>query len=505
LHVIPYFCLIPLYIVNIYFEVGVVASESDVVAATWVVGFSGGLDSTVLLHRFAVSLSNQKAMPRQTKLVAVYVNHQLQSFADGWGRHCLEVCRRLNVTFVEVKLSGKPAAGESLEAWARNGRMKAISDEAKKHPNPTILLAHHEQDQVETFIYRSLRGAGSNGLASMQDNATWFGVPVQRPLIHEARTSLSQYAQAQGLKWIDDPSNKDERLARNAIRAQVIPALRKVMPDATTRIANSVQSLADDALVLAEVGAEDLRACAMSSSMLSQLSDARASNALRAWVRQIGLPLPSRAVIGEMLGQLLLKGRKYSHSGQVTYCGWLWTRYRDRLEAAPLPNESAVDWFMPPQAGPVRWSGQYEGRRQVPLAAGFAASCMTNELDSSNEDIFSQSQAPNTSKRSGALRLVVPKDWLNELHVAPLGGATSFKMAELRPTRSLKAHCQTLGIASLVRPWLPVLMYKDTALIAAGVGVNYEVQSRFQPANPSGNAVLELNWRDTHDCRRAFL
>ena len=482
-----------------------VTSEAEGVSATWVVGFSGGLDSTVLLHRFATSLSIQNTSSAQTKLVAIYVNHQLQPYADGWGRHCAEVCRNLNVAFTEVKLSGKPAPGESLEAWARNGRMKAISDEAKKYPNPTILLAHHEQDQVETFIYRSLRGAGSNGLASMQENASWFGIPVQRPLIHEVRTSLSQYAQVQGLKWIDDPSNKDERLARNAIRAQVIPALRKVMPDATSRIANSVQSLADDALVLAEVGAEDLKASGMSSTMLSQLSDARASNALRAWVRQIGLPLPSRAVIGEMQAQLLLKGRKYSHSGQVTYSGWLWTRYRDRLEAAPLPNESAVDWFMPPQAGPVKWSGPYESYRQVPLAAGFAANCITSELASSNEEMFSQSQVPNTSKRSGALRLVVPKDWLNELYVAPLGGATSFKMAELRPTRSLKAHCQSLGIASLVRPWLPVLMYRDTALIAAGIGVNYEVQSRFPTGNPDSTAVLELNWRDTHDCRRAFL
>jgi hypothetical protein len=160
---------------------------------------------------------------------------------------------------------------------------------------------------------------------------------------------------------------------------------------------------------------------------------------------------------------------------------------------------------MPPQAGPVKWSGQYEGRRQVPLAAGFAASCIAGEVDSSNEELFSQPSVLPASKRSGTLKLVVPKDWLNELYVAPLGGATPFKMTEFRPTRSLKAHCQTLGIASLVRPWLPVLMYRDTALIAAGVGVNYEVQSRQQNVNGDSNALLELTWRDTHDCRRAFL
>jgi TilS substrate binding domain/TilS substrate C-terminal domain len=244
--------------------------------------------------------------------------------------------------------------------------------------------------------------------------------------------------------------------------------------------------------------------------MLSQLSEARAANALRAWVRQIGLPLPSRAVIAEMQGQLLLKGRKYSHSGQVAYSGWLWTRYRDRLEAAPLPNESSVDWFAPPQDGPLRWAGQYEGHRRVPLAPGFASSCAAIDDDSSNEDTFQQPNVLGPSKRSGVLRLKVPKDWLNELHVAPLGGAAPFRMAEFRPTRSLKAHCQSLGIASLVRPWLPVVMYRDTALMAAGVGVNYEVQSQFVKSSATSTAtgdtaVLELSWRDTHDCRRSFL
>jgi tRNA(Ile)-lysidine synthase len=269
---------------------------------TWIIGYSGGLDSTVLLHRFALSLAG----PQPSSLVAVYVNHQLQSSADGWGKHCKEFCAKLGIPFVEVKLTGKPKAAESIEGWARAGRMKALSDEAKKHANPIILLAHHAQDQVETFVYRALRGAGASGLASMQTNATWHGIPVQRPLINETKTSLGAYAQAQGLKWIDDPSNKDERLARNAIRAQVIPALRKVMPDATARIMNSVHSLSDDAQLLAEVGASDLAASHMSASGLGHLSDVRSANALRAWVRQVGLPNPSRAVLGEMQSQLIV-------------------------------------------------------------------------------------------------------------------------------------------------------------------------------------------------------
>jgi tRNA(Ile)-lysidine synthase len=484
------------------------------VGVTWVVGFSGGLDSTVLLHRFASSINAQPNPDlRREGIVAVYVNHQLQSSADGWAKHCQTICAQLKVAFVEVKLAGKPASAESVEAWARNGRMKALSDEAKKHPNPTILLAHHAQDQVETFLYRALRGSGATGLASMQSTSNWHGVPVQRPLINENRVTLANYAQAQALKWIEDPSNKDERLARNAIRAQVIPSLKKVMPDATARIMKSVQSLADDAAVLAEIGASDFQSCAMSAAAMGALSEARQANALRAWVRTLGLPLPSRAVVQEMQGQLLLLGRKYTHSGQVSYAGWLWTRYRDRLEVARLPSDSSVDWFTPPSSYELRWQVMAGPERRSNLAPGFAASCRATELvaNASNNANFALDVSV-TGRRSGALSLCVPRSWLDDLHVSPLGGATAFRLAQNRPLRSLKAHCQSLGIASVVRPWLPVLMHKDTALMAAGIGVNWEAFAQAQ-AHAAGaqnqratdQTLLELRWDDTNDCRRAFL
>jgi tRNA(Ile)-lysidine synthase len=472
-------------------------------AMTWIVGYSGGLDSTVLLHRFALSLTG----PQSSNLVAVYVNHQLQSSADGWGKHCKEFCAKLGIPFVEVKLTGKPKAAESIEGWARAGRMKALSDEAKKHSNPIILLAHHSQDQVETFVYRALRGAGASGLASMQTNAMWHGVPVQRPLMNETKASLGSYAQAQGLKWIDDPSNKDERLARNAIRAQVIPALRKVMPDATARIMNSVNSLSDDAQLLAEIGASDIAASRMSASAIGRLSDVRGANALRAWVRQVGLPNPSRSVLSEMQSQLIIKSHsttKYSHSGQVSYAGWLWTRYRDQLDASPLPQEHSVDWALPPQSGRLNWptGGGYAAPNHVHLNPGFAAVCIAHDSDSQSE--ISESLG---HRRSGSLLLRLPKTWLRELQVMPLGGATPFRLAANRPTRSLKAHCQSLGIASVARPWLPVIMHKETVLMAAGVGVNWEAVLQVQASLANNEEVtkLELSWRDTEDCRRAFL
>ncbi len=460
-------------------------------AVTWIVGFSGGLDSTVLLHRFARSLAaNHDAEKSPEGLVAVHVNHQLQPYANEWGRHCAAEAKKFGVPFIEYKLIGEPAPGDSIEAWARAGRMEALATIANRYANPTILLAHHQQDQAETFLFRALRGAGAHGLASIAPVGQWHGVPVHRPLMNESRTSLAAYAQAENLKWIEDPSNKDERFTRNAIRTQVIPSLRRVKLDAVERINNTVRSLADDAQLLAEIGLQDWISANGKASILSALSEVRSANALRAWVRLKGAQSPSRMQMEEMQGQLLSRRRKYSHSGQVTFNGWLWTRYRDQLEAAPLPTEEGVDWFSPPGEARIQWQDQ-----QGVLAKGFAAHCRILETELVKPSTVAQ-------RRFGHLSLRVPASLLPGLKVAPLGGACNFRLAENRPTRSLKLHCQALGIASIARPWLPVICYEDTPLLAAGVGVNMEAQAAFAK---DADTQIELSWEDTKDCRRAFL
>ena len=475
---------------------------------TWIVGFSGGLDSTVLLHRFALSAlasaDRLQASDTAVRIIAVHINHQLQVFANEWGRHCAQVAKAFSVEFVECKLKGKPAPGESLEAWARAGRIAALVEQARLHSNSTILLAHHLQDQAETLIYRLLRGSGASGLASMQVATEWHGVPVQRPLLGESRDSLVAYAQAQNLKWIDDPSNKDERLARNAIRAQVIPSLKRVLPDAMSRIANSAQSLGDDAQVLAEVGAADFADCGLSAAKLGMLSKARAANALRSWVRSHGLLPPSRAVLHEMVNQLVspvVTPSRYTHSGQIVHAGWVWTRYRDKLFAAPLPAAVGVDWLAPPQGSAVQFDTASGFGQMAHLSAGFAAHC---EWRPSQTDLLPASPLNGSERRSGRLAVRVPSNWIGNLRVEPLGGASTFRLASDRPRRSLKAHCQSLGIASIARPWLPVIMYQDTALIAAAIGVNWEVINTLS-SDSDDLSEVSLDWRDTHDSRRAFL
>ena len=128
-------------------------------APRWLVAFSGGLDSTVLLHLLA-RLSARERLPA---ISAIHVHHGLQSAADAWPAHCREICERLGITLQVAQV--KVAPGPSLERAAREARYAVFSE----HLNPAevLLTAQHRDDQAETLLFRLLRGAGVRGLAGM--------------------------------------------------------------------------------------------------------------------------------------------------------------------------------------------------------------------------------------------------------------------------------------------------------------------------------------------------
>ncbi len=126
-----------------------------------IVGYSGGLDSHVLLHLLA---THRESWPERT-LEAVYVDHGLQAASTAWGTHCAQVCHDLGVSFRMLKIDARPASGESPEAAARRARYAALAAELR--PDAALLTAHHCDDQAETLLLQLLRGAGPHGLAAM--------------------------------------------------------------------------------------------------------------------------------------------------------------------------------------------------------------------------------------------------------------------------------------------------------------------------------------------------
>ncbi len=257
-------------------------------AVTWRIAFSGGLDSTVLLHLLA-SLSKTQPLP---PLHAVHVHHGLQAVADAWPDHCHSVCKALGVPLEVVNV--QVPAGASVERAAREARYAAF--EALLHSNEVLLTGQHRDDQAETLLFRLLRGAGVRGLSAMPRQRPLGQGYLLRPLLDVSRAELQAYATQQGLNWIEDPSNDDHRYARNFLRQRVFPVLTEQWPQASATLARSAAHLSEAQGLLDDLARIDLdRAitpCAfdwlglrsLELAPLRALSPARQRNALSHWL-----------------------------------------------------------------------------------------------------------------------------------------------------------------------------------------------------------------------------
>lgn len=250
---------------------------ADPTAPAVAVAFSGGLDSTALLHVVTRAVTGQR-------VVALHVHHGLQPQADAWAAQCRAMAEGWGASFVCTRLSSRPSPGESLEAWARAGRHQALHDMAVAAGADLLLLAHHRRDQAETFVLQAMRGAGLAGLAGMP-RAQWRdGLCWARPWLDQPRETIEAYALAHGLRWIEDPSNADARLARNRLRQQLWPAF----PAAEAGLAQAARWAQEAGALAEEVAREDLVHLATEARLdlpgLMRLSAARRSNALRHWL-----------------------------------------------------------------------------------------------------------------------------------------------------------------------------------------------------------------------------
>lgn len=257
-------------------------------ARGWCVAFSGGLDSTVLLHLLA-RLARSEALPA---LSALHVHHGLQTAADAWPAHCQVVCRSLGIPLRVERV--QVAVGGSIEQAARAARYRAF--QASLGEGQVLLTAQHLDDQAETLLFRLLRGAGLRGLAAMPASRPLGGGRLCRPLLGVSRAELEAYAQTHRLDWVEDPSNQDPRFSRNYLRQEVMPRLASHWPQAAAGMARCAAHLREAEELLGELAAIDLRACRAPSDLdwldlprialepLRRLGAARQRNLLRAWL-----------------------------------------------------------------------------------------------------------------------------------------------------------------------------------------------------------------------------
>ena len=290
------------------------------------VAYSGGLDSTVLLHALA-SLQDQ----HHKRVEAVHVNHGLHAGAVDWAQHCAAFCETLGIELhsmtVEVDRN-QP----SLEAAARDARYAAF--ETIMQRGDLLLTAHHQDDQAETLLLNLMRGSGLHGLAGMPRERALGEGRLLRPLLHVSRAGLEAYAEAHELSWIEDPTNASTDFDRNFLRHRVVPLLAERWPVAVSKIARSAE-LASESVALLDAEAQARLQPLLVTEARIDLAGLMRQQApwqvqlLRHWLRRAGAPpLPSR-LLEEFLRQLEAAGD--DRQPGVAWHGWNLRRHGERL------------------------------------------------------------------------------------------------------------------------------------------------------------------------------
>jgi tRNA(Ile)-lysidine synthase len=262
------------------------------------IAYSGGADSTALLHAAA------QRWPGQVQ--ALHVHHGLQHAADGFEAHCAATCRALDVPLHAQRIDARHAPGESPEDAARRARYTTLAALAKTHGLQHVALAQHADDQVETLLIALSRGAGLDGLAGMPRQMERHGVYFHRPLLGVHAGALREWIAASGTPYIEDPSNADLRYTRNRIRQRVLPALADALPQFRETFARSARNAARASVLLAETAAADLAGAGSPPALavLRALPRERLANALRHWLKRDHGAVPSEAQLEQLLGQI---------------------------------------------------------------------------------------------------------------------------------------------------------------------------------------------------------
>jgi len=263
------------------------------------VGFSGGLDSSVLLH----SLAHKPTLA--SKLSAVHIHHGLSTNADAWLEHCKTVCASLAIPLIVrfVKFDQR----SNIEEQARKARYEVFA--TLMGESDGLLLAHHADDQAETLLLQILRGAGIDGLAAMPRVKPLGLGELVRPFLCHSRASLEVYAGLHQLDWIDDESNQDSAFSRNYLRHQVMPLLRARWPGAVTnmgRTATHCQQAKSNLNALADLDCLELTSNTLSMSVLKMRAHARLANVLRMWLSNNQIRLPSTHTFNRIINEVIL-------------------------------------------------------------------------------------------------------------------------------------------------------------------------------------------------------
>jgi tRNA(Ile)-lysidine synthase len=291
------------------------------------VGYSGGMDSTVLLHA-AIAAS-------PVPVTAVHANHGLDPQAGRWQAHCERVCAQWGVGLESREVSVGHGNVEAAARAARYGFFESVLS-----ASDLLLLAHHQDDQAETVMLRMVQGRGLIGIPS----ARRLGAgELRRPFLELPRQVLAEYADGLALDWVEDPGNADEGLDRNYLRSRVLPSLRRRWPG----FAGQMQVLLDqrastEQMLLARVDG-DFESIAVGELLCGD--GGSGAELLGIWLSSLGAALPSRGALASFVAQL---GSAADRQPELKLAQGSLRRYRGRVYRVADPPALAPSYELIP-------------------------------------------------------------------------------------------------------------------------------------------------------------
>lgn len=321
------------------------------------------------------------------RTLAFHVHHGLQPVAQAWPGFIEQECGRWAqrepqwaAVAVHVRhLKGRPAKGQSVEAWARQGRYDALRSMALEQGADLLMLGHHRQDQAETFLLQALRGAGPQGLAGMPRLQWRDGICWARPFLHHDRQAVRHVLEQAQVRSVEDPSNQDTRLARNALRQSVWPALTTAFPSAEQALALAAQrcaqaletmeqgARADEALCVAEVRDEG-RCWRLDMHAWAAISPSRRSQVLRTWFHRHEVNASS-ATLDQLAVHPFEKGRAQRWPLDDRH-ELRWYRSDLRISAIDPGRQAGAQARPSCDPEPVQWRAVRAGAKRLPAWTG---------------------------------------------------------------------------------------------------------------------------------------
>lgn len=412
------------------------------------VAYSGGLDSSVLLHQLVLLRQQLPSL----RLRAIHIHHGLSESADAWVSHCEAECQRWQVPLEVVRVN-VDGSKEGIEAAARQARYCAFRHALL--PGECLLTAQHQDDQCETLLLALKRGSGPAGLSAMPLKRSLAGWDHLRPLLTQTRQQLEAWAQSHHLRWIEDESNQDRRYDRNFLRQEIMPVLTARWPHFSQAVARSASLCAEQEQLLDELLSASLAALidekgALDIAPLHRMSDIHRAALLRRWIARQRGKMPSKEALSRLWHEVACS--REDAAPRLVLGDAEVRRFRHRLYwLTRMPDLKSVI---------IPW---HSHRTPLLLPAGLGKLV--------------------SAERGVAVRLPGGQETIS----VRFQGSGQYHITGRAGSRPLKKLWQEFDVPPWERERTPLIYYNDTLIAAAGLFVTRE-------GDPAGGQAMKIHW-----------